>query len=808
MPGRGVRFDPVPRRLPRPPQRPQEGDYREVRHRRGLDDVRAIAVWLAVVVVGLGFATVASGTMSGVAGDLRAGASRLPHPLLAVVLVVVQVVYLAVLTVTPLVLLVLRRWGLLGRGALALLLAPSAFGLVTLLPAVRSSAPVTPQGEDLLQLVRVDWPPTSALASATALTVATTTRLPRRWRRAAWALLAVLVVLRVVTASSAPLDVVLAVGVGGTVGAVLTLALGRTEQELTPTGARHVLAAAGIEALDRPAEGDGPTQTLRARTPHGPVEVRVHGEGRWRGRIEKAYRRLRWRDVGDELGTRTPAQAVTAEAAVLLLAGAHGVRVPRVRAVTRAPHGESVLVVDAPDLTPLDRLDPLDDVTLRAAWQQVVGLRAARVAHRDLRLGVLGADPSGDVWLTGLEDGLPAADDATLGWDVAELLASSGAVVGPERAVAAAVDVLGADVVADALPRLVPAGLSSATRGALRATPDGIAPLVAEVVRVTDAEQPDVETVARFRPRTLVTAAFLVVAMYFLAPQLVDLPTTLRQLGGVSWWWIPAVLAASAATYVGAALGLAGGTPGRVPVGEAGAVALASSFVATFAPPGVGQVGLNIRFLQKRGYPTPVAVSASAAKEAAVLVVHLVLLVTFAVLAGSTGALSQELDRLPPGHVVAAVAVAVLAVVGIALAVPRLRALLRGRLVPAVRSSVDAMRDVARSPLKLVMLLGGVTLLPLGFAACLWCSVEALGGHVGFVPVALVSLTAGAVATAAPTPGGLGAVEAVLLGALTGIGVASGTALAGVLLYRLATFWLPIAPGAVAFRTLTRRSVL
>lgn len=72
----------------------------------------------------------------------------------------------------------------------------------------------------------------------------------------------------------------------------------------------------------------------------------------------------------------------------------------------------------------------------------------------------------------------------------------------------------------------------------------------------------------------------------------------------------------------------------------------------------------------------------------------------------------------------------------------------------------------------------------------------------------LVSLTAGSVATAAPTPGGIGAVEAVLLAALTGLGIASAPALAAVFLYRLATFWLPIAPGALAFRALTRREVL
>ncbi|MBD8077931.1 hypothetical protein [Cellulosimicrobium arenosum] len=50
--------------------------------------------------------------------------------------------------------------------------------------------------------------------------------------------------------------------------------------------------------------------------------------------------------------------------------------------------------------------------------------------------------------------------------------------------------------------------------------------------------------------------------------------------------------------------------------------------------------------------------------------------------------------------------------------------------------------------------------------------------------------------------------EAVLVASLTGVGLDATTALAAVVLYRLATFWLPIAPGAVAFRSLTRREVL
>lgn len=119
-----------------------------------------------------------------------------------------------------------------------------------------------------------------------------------------------------------------------------------------------------------------------------------------------------------------------------------------------------------------------------------------------------------------------------------------------------------------------------------------------------------------------------------------------------------------------------------------------------------------------------------------------------------------------------------------------------------------AMRDVVTDPAKLVTLFAGVTLLPLGYAACLFFSLEAFGGGASFAAVGLVSLTAGSVATAAPTPGGIGAVEAVLLAALTGLGIASAPALAAVFLYRLSTFWLPIAPGALAFRALTRREVL
>ena len=55
------------------------------------------------------------------------------------------------------------------------------------------------------------------------------------------------------------------------------------------------------------------------------------------------------------------------------------------------------------------------------------------------------------------------------------------------------------------------------------------------------------------------------------------------------------------------------------------------------------------------------------------------------------------------------------------------------------------------------------------------------------------------------TPGGLGFVEAGLVGTLTLAGVPGGDALAATLLYRLASYWLPIPAGGVAYLLFRRR---
>jgi uncharacterized protein (TIRG00374 family) len=60
---------------------------------------------------------------------------------------------------------------------------------------------------------------------------------------------------------------------------------------------------------------------------------------------------------------------------------------------------------------------------------------------------------------------------------------------------------------------------------------------------------------------------------------------------------------------------------------------------------------------------------------------------------------------------------------------------------------------------------------------------------------------ANVVGTFSPTPGGLGAVEGVMIALLVGFGMPSAAAVAVVLVYRLINFWLPIPAGLGTYLT-------
>ena len=129
--------------------------------------------------------------------------------------------------------------------------------------------------------------------------------------------------------------------------------------------------------------------------------------------------------------------------------------------------------------------------------------------------------------------------------------------------------------------------------------------------------------------------------------------------------------------------------------------------------------------------------------------------------------------------------------------------------MPILQRAGQGIGEVARRPLKVAELFGGSALLTLSYIAALVFSVHAFGAtEVSIASIGVVFLVGSAISSAAPTPGGIGAVEAALIAGLTAVGIEREVAVPAVFLYRITTFWLPILPGWIAFVLLQRRGDL
>jgi len=250
---------------------------------------------------------------------------------------------------------------------------------------------------------------------------------------------------------------------------------------------------------------------------------------------------------------------------------------------------------------------------------------------------------------------------------------------------------------------------------------------------------------------------------------------------------------------------MAGSVTDDVPIAATFLAQIASSFTNRITPAKVGGMALNVRYLTKQGISTARATTGVAVSTAAGTVVHIVLTVVAVVWAGRTG--------LPGIHAPSAgivlIGVALLAgVATVVVIVPPLRRWFSDSAVPSIRRSIGSFLEVMRTPRNVLMLLGGSALVTAANLAAFDVSLRAFGVSVPLATAAVVYLAGSALASAAPTPGGLGATEAALVAGLAVVDVRQNLAIPAVLLFRIATFWLPILPGWIALTVLQRRGDL
>jgi uncharacterized membrane protein YbhN (UPF0104 family) len=132
-------------------------------------------------------------------------------------------------------------------------------------------------------------------------------------------------------------------------------------------------------------------------------------------------------------------------------------------------------------------------------------------------------------------------------------------------------------------------------------------------------------------------------------------------------------------------------------------------------------------------------------------------------------------------------------------------AMQRVAAVPAtVSTGVRTAIDFMRHPDRAALALGGAVGFWAANIAILWASFEAFGGGVQF-GVLVQGFFVGMAANLVPSPAaGAGPVDAGMIAAFALFDVPNGVVFPGVLIYRVIAFWLPVAPGIVAYFQLRR----
>ena len=514
------------------------------------------------------------------------------------------------------------------------------------------------------------------------------------------------------------------------------------------------------------------------------------------GFISTLWDRIRIKGLSSEQGLSVRSAA---EHAALMALEAR-----RARVRTPAPFGmaeadESVLLATdhVVGARSLGSLGSVSNDILGQLWDQLGRAHAAGLAHRAIDSSTVVVDSASRVWLLDWDSGETISSELSRRVDLAQALALTASVVGVDRAIAAASRSLTTPQLASIAPMLQRVVLPAATRDALGRRGRLLQELRDALVDLTPTAHAEPARLARFSPRTVIMAVVGLTALWTLLARM-NFEQISEAVSTANGRWVLAALVFSLATYLGAGLSLVAFSPVRLSVWRSTEVHLASSVVALVAPAGVGGAAINLRFLNRKGVPTPVSVATVALVQVVQFLVAVVLLIVLAAMTGQSTGLTLPSAWLVLGAVV------LMAVIGSALFVPRVRTWVWAKIEPTYRQVWPRLVWIMSNPLRLALGVGGTLLLSLSYILSFGASLWAFGYTLPFSVLAITYLASNTVGSVVPSPGGIGPVEIALTAGLVAAGIPSGVALPVAIVYRLVTFWIPIPTGWLSLQRLQR----
>ena len=767
-------------------------------------DLVALLFALLMLVLAVGLGTVAVGTANGLEQDLVGAGGALPRPLLQLIGWAGGLGLLLLLIVDGVVLVVRSRSRQLfeavaaaGAGALLALLLQQLIldgHLGAILAALTKGLPEGGRTTPLDGLL---------VAGIAFFTVSGVGKRPQL-RIAAFVIVGSALLFGFLSGEVTALALFVTALLGWIVGLVALFTIGAASTRPPGTAVAAALIGCGLDItrLEQVESTGVRGRQYSGSGPVGSLDVRVLERdtfGTEAGR--RVLRRVRLRGPSARGPSLTIRDAVEHHALMALAVAKAGVRAPELLATAEVGPYAAVLAYRRPTGATFDPalVTTLTEEDLAAFWRLLAQLQRARIAHRGLSFEHLLLDEHDGAGLNEAGTGDIAAADLSLRLDVAQLLTTLALLVGPERAVASGVSSLGSTTIVKALPLVQTVAMDAPTRSALRAR-KGLLRNVREKLLELAPEGEPVEQVElrRLTPRTLVTVLGGSIAVYILLTQLARVNVA-DVLARAQWGWALGVLGFTALTIAGASLVITGAVNARLSFVRTYLTQLAVAFSGLVAPSAIGNIALNLRYLQRAGVNPAVAGGSVGLAQLAQFSSYFVLLLISSVLAGT----GQRASFTPPLAAVIGLIV-VVALLLAALAVPAGRRLIISRFLPVVRRVVPRVVAIFQDPRKVVTLFSGALLLDMSFVAALTCATRAFGATPSVAAVAVVYFAGAIIGSAVPTPGGLGGVEAALSAGLVAVGLDVSVAVSSVLLFRLCTYWLPIPFGWASLSYLQR----
>jgi len=722
-----------------------------------------------------------------------------PRSITWLVTVVYQAGSFGVVIVLVALALVARRWEIARDIAVSAAATAAVSGIAVLLLGSRGGRPsgIVINGYDLTF-------PVLQIALFMAVATAALPYLARGVQRLIEIFIALVALASAVGGHGLPLNVLGSLAIGWGATALVRLTFGSPLGLPSTDDVRLLLTELGIRSSHvRPARRQAwgvakfEATEICGEDSSGRLGIAVYGRDAADARLlTKAGRFLLYRDSGPSL-TITRLQQVEHEAYVTMRAGQAGVAVPEiVEAGIAGPAKDALLVSRPPAGTALSEADPaaISDVMLDDLYRQLLTLRRVRIAHGAISGDALLVDPADQsVVLADFRNASASASPDRLDRDMAGAMAATAVAVGAERAADAAARCLTPQLLEGALRQLQKPALDPALGRSLRGKRG-----LLEDVRQRAAQAKSIDVPKLVEPRrvswpTLIMMVGTLIGGWALIGVLIDVSKSFDTVIGADWLWVVVAFVLSQLAYVASAVEGIGSVSGPLPFGRTVALEVAKSFSA-LAGGTAAVFATRVRFYQKQGYDTPVALSSGAIMATSSWIAKGVLLLIS--LPFAWGAIHFEVTPESGGDsklvwIILAVVVLVALAVGLILAVPRLRRLAAEKARPKVRDIWGNLKGIASSPYKLVLLLGGSFAQELFVAMALSVSLRAFDDHLSLPVLIVVIMLAAMLGGVAPTPGGLGVVEAGMILGLTAAGVSEADATAAVFIQRLFSSYLP-----------------